>query len=233
MTLNAKSVLIAAAFLATCLGASSASASTTVGQFDSGNCYPFACNDSRSSTGLAIDYQQIYAASAFSGPITFDAITFFAWAGAPAPQLLSGNYDITFSTTTSPLNSKFPITLSNTQTFYSGSSPFAANTYTIAGSTFTYDPSLGDLVMEIKVTDQAKIPNGPGVGYFEADYTGLETLRAYHVKHRGYHEGVGALVTEFDSAAVPEPATWALMLVGFGGLGAALRRRRVAVGASA
>jgi hypothetical protein len=30
------------------------------------------------------------------------------------------------------------------------------------------------------------------------------------------------------SAAVPEPAAWALMVVGLGGLGAALRRRRAA-----
>jgi hypothetical protein len=29
-----------------------------------------------------------------------------------------------------------------------------------------------------------------------------------------------------DAIAVPEPATWALMLVGFGGMGAILRRRR-------
>jgi hypothetical protein len=28
--------------------------------------------------------------------------------------------------------------------------------------------------------------------------------------------------------AVPEPATWAMMLIGFFGLGAALRRRRAA-----
>jgi hypothetical protein len=33
-------------------------------------------------------------------------------------------------------------------------------------------------------------------------------------------------VTGSAVAAVPEPATWAMMLVGFGGLGAAMRRRR-------
>jgi len=31
------------------------------------------------------------------------------------------------------------------------------------------------------------------------------------------------------SGSVPEPATWAMMVAGFGGLGAALRRRRVAI----
>ena len=34
---------------------------------------------------------------------------------------------------------------------------------------------------------------------------------------------VGAII---QSGAVPEPATWAMMLVGFGGIGALLRRRR-------
>ncbi len=38
-------------------------------------------------------------------------------------------------------------------------------------------------------------------------------------------DAVGAISTK-PSGVVPEPATWALMLLGFGGLGAALRRRR-------
>jgi hypothetical protein len=37
----------------------------------------------------------------------------------------------------------------------------------------------------------------------------------------------------FLGGAVPEPASWAMMLVGFGGLGAVLRRRRRAVFAAA
>ncbi len=32
----------------------------------------------------------------------------------------------------------------------------------------------------------------------------------------------------FDTGAVPEPATWAMMLLGFGGIGMAMRRRRKA-----
>ncbi len=45
----------------------------------------------------------------------------------------------------------------------------------------------------------------------------------------GFYEGVVQIAT----AAVPEPATWALMLVGFGGVGLAMRSRRKAVTAPA
>ena len=36
-----------------------------------------------------------------------------------------------------------------------------------------------------------------------------------------------------QAAAVPEPATWAMMLIGFGGIGASLRRRKRLVFAQA
>ena len=43
----------------------------------------------------------------------------------------------------------------------------------------------------------------------------------------------GPALDNVSVAAVPEPASWALMLVGFGGLGAVLRRQRRAVAATA
>jgi len=38
--------------------------------------------------------------------------------------------------------------------------------------------------------------------------------------------GTPVPITGYLLAAVPEPATWAMMLVGFGGIGLAMRRRR-------
>ena len=40
-----------------------------------------------------------------------------------------------------------------------------------------------------------------------------------------------ALLDGVSLTTVPEPATWAMMIMGFFGLGAVLRRRRVAVAA--
>ncbi|HEX4181175.1 MAG TPA: FxDxF family PEP-CTERM protein [Caulobacteraceae bacterium] len=56
-------------------------------------------------------------------------------------------------------------------------------------------------------------------GYYVFELTGNDT--AYINKPRGLvYEG------QFTVTPVPEPATWAVMLVGFGGMGAAMRSRR-------
>ncbi len=191
--------------------------------------------------------------------------------------------------------------LSNTATFFNGALGGQSGTVTITGATYNYNPAAGDLVMEVKVTNQDAVCNGCGNGYFYADYTGTDVVRSYFLTNVGaYGPLIGALQTQFNAGptvgnadggncypflcndsgvsvgptfdyfeiynknafggplaissisffqwpfygsdtvlngnyditfstlggGVPEPASWALMLVGFGGLGAAMRRRR-------
>ena len=79
----------------------------TIGVADSGNCYPFMCNDSGSSSGASIQYQQVYAASAFPGATTITSETFywdFAQAFGGSNTLLGGTYVFSLSTTSAPVN---------------------------------------------------------------------------------------------------------------------------------
>jgi hypothetical protein len=210
------------AFAATSLPA----AAQTVGSFDSGNCYPFNCNDSGAATGQSIDYQETYISSAFAGPLTINSITFFAWPG-PATQVLGGTYDITFGTTTSPLLTNGPLALSNVATFYDATltATSVPTSYTINGTPYSYNPASGNLVMEVVVTNQDNVPNGSGNGYFWADYTGAVVSRTYNLGGTGFQGGgTGAIVTDFNGV-VPEPSTWVMLVLGFAGLGVAGYRR--------
>jgi hypothetical protein len=58
-------------------------------------------------------------------------------------------------------------------------------------------------------------PDNVAGGYDILDWTFVDTLTVTY---------------NYSPAAVPEPASWALMLVGFGAVGLAMRRRRVAFG---
>lgn len=78
-------------------------------------------------------------------------------------------------------------------------------------------------------------PQIEGTGHFLIDLTGADTPNVTGVS---FEFGTGpdnSLTGECDrdcgfgggGGGVPEPATWAMMLVGFGGLGVMMRRRRV------
>lgn len=60
----------------------------------------------------------------------------------------------------------------------------------------------------------------PGTGY--VNYNGRDSHWAFDVLNAS---------SATQSGAVPEPATWAMMIAGFGLMGASLRRRRVAAAA--
>lgn len=72
--------------------------------------------------------------------------------------------------------------------------------------------------------------DGNGQNYFNITGTQGSTFGGFRVTLNPADTGVGALqnvrVQTSVAAAVPEPGTWALMLLGFGGVGVSLRRRR-------
>jgi hypothetical protein len=200
--------------------APAAAASVTVGNKDGGNCYPFNCNDSGTNVGQTIAYQEEYLGTAV-GSLTFSKITFYAYPYL-TPYVLGGSYDISFGTTTAPLSSSAPVTLSNVATFadFSVSPAFpVTSSWTITGALYSFNPTEGNLVMEVVATNQDLVYNGDGNGYFWADYTGSSVTRGYQYTVSGGWNGLttGADVTTFSG--VPEPSTWAMMLLGFAGLG--------------
>ena len=171
------------------------------------NCIPFGCD---ASYGINT-YQQVYSSSAFSGVNPFNQVSFFL---GQAGSLDSGTYDIYFSYTSQPVNglsSASPSdnigadeTLFGSYTLPGGSAP---STLTFSGNTFSYDPTMGNLLMTI---DMSGVVDGgsylsDNVAFYDADDTGTVTSRAYFGSTQNA-DSTG-LVTGFDDvSSVPEPA---------------------------
>lgn len=210
-----------------------ASAQVTVGTMQLGNSIPFG------STFFGNRYQQVYSASAFTGPLAIQSLSFFCTNSSCIPSLSFGTRTFSFSLSTtskavaglsSSLNENFG---SDVTPFYSGvlSGTVGAG-FSIVGNMFNYDPSQGNLLLEILV-GPGTLPSPTLFVDRDAVNSGLMS-RAYGTGDVGTAENsqtVG-LVTGFNVntgnvvASVPEPATTALLGAGFALLAVSARARR-------
>lgn len=208
--------------------ANSAMADITIGINDTGNCIPFSCLGSN----FLDRYQQVYSSTAFSGPITVGSVSFFQWLAGPVD---TGTFDVSFyltntdvGTMTASAASNLGTLLSNFGSFnVSGSMP---SELTLDGMDFTYNPSMGNLLMDVKLTSGSAL--GANNSFFQADSTGLLTQRSIGVGDMlTTSNDAYALVTRFNTVpAVPEPETYALMVLGLGVVGTVARRKQQRMG---
>jgi hypothetical protein len=169
-------------------------------------------------------YQEAYASSNFSGPISVTGIDFFIQAGEGG-SLYGGTYQLSLSTIAANINS-----LSNTN-FNSNLGPdnavfdiaalsgAAPNTLTFTGGPFSYDPAKGNLLLDIQISDP--VAGGSPTGSFQ---DGFGSGPPGIVRYQNFSAGTTGqgLVTEFDFTSVPEPGT--LAFLGCGSVGLLIKR---------
>ena len=220
-----RAAILAAMTLAT-VAAPAVAGTVTVGNYDSGNCYPVSCFAGETYGGGGSLYQQVYTASAFTSPTTIGSVSFFKSSGG---VMDSATYDIAFYLSPNAAGSLSTNAASNRGALLSNFGSFSVSgampdTLTFDGSRFTYDPSLGNLLMQVSVTGLTNSVSYSS--FFQADGSRLQTERLYQYANGETYTGGNALVTSFGAGAVPEPATWAMMIGGFGMVGGAMRRRK-------
>jgi hypothetical protein len=204
---------VALAVLAAAVSARSASADFIVGGMGNDNLFPL--GTSAFYTG---EYQQLYAASAFSSPFNVTSLGFeSAVIRSPGSETL--NLTIGLSTTSASLAAPSGTYAANKgadfKTVFSGPVTFTAlanGTFdlVIPVTPFTYDPSKGNLLVDII----AGTSSGSGIASFTFGPS-TNVSRVFNLggipgsTEIGISEG---LLTRFGAAAVPEPAS----LVAFG-----------------
>lgn len=200
--------------------------------------------------------QQIYSSGSFTGPQSISAISFRAYPGAAPSGFFSNTVnvsDIIISAGTATASGNdtsglpsdvFANNLLNPSVVYSGAlslTTAATGTgdqpfdYTIMFDTpFLYDPAAGSLLLDFLIPGSATV-SGSGFGFLTFDTANTIDDGVYSVVDifngnatSGTLSTAGAITrfTSADAGAVPEPATWAMMLMGFGAVGVGMRRSR-------
>jgi hypothetical protein len=195
--------------------------SITVGAPGTGtNLFPFG---GRVVTNPGTRYQQAYSSAQFigTGPILITSIAFL---GGNGGNFATSMYTISFSTISAGIDTLSNINFDSnrgvdnaqfTSMNLSGASPA---TFVISGDTpFLYDPSKGNLLMDIVIS-----PGGITAGSLGLAAAYSSRADATGIFSRYHNFGVGnigfGLVTQFDFSTVPEPATFVLLSTGILGI---------------
>lgn len=91
-------------------------------------------------------------------------------------------------------------------------------------SAFSYDPSLGNLLLDIGYDGKTGSSGSTGLDAYNGNANGIfSRMHNFGTGFAGY-----GLKTGFETgpAPVPEPTTWAMMIAGFGLVGGAMRYRK-------
>ena len=119
----------------------------------------------------------------------------------------------------------------NDKTVYSATLPAMTGNELIIklSSNFLYNPKFGNLLMTVSSSNFSTIPT---YGFFQIEESLSAPFSRILINGAGNIEAQDeGLITGFvfppitPTSAVPEPSTWAMMLIGFAGLGYAAYRR--------
>lgn len=191
-------------------------------------CIPFTC-----AFDYGYDeYQQVYASTAFSGQLSISQISFerdTMTGTATEPAM----FDIYLSTTSKSVNGLDTNLNQNDgadkQLFgaysLSGTIP---NVLSFTGTPFSYDPSKGNLLMDIVFTSSTY--NNASLAYFMYTTPDGLTSRAWIGSGGGFAQSVGVFTTFDDPPAgptsgTPEPSTLGMFGIGLGSVLVGFRNR--------